>query len=85
MSSHSRPKKEVLLPDLGIKDSELWPLIGLFLIIVILHARKWEGEPGRMRVLFLTTVLSVRSVAPIYSSKWNSCQGDGAELLRANN
>lgn len=38
-----------------------------------------------MRVLFLTTALSTRSVAPIYNNKWNLFQGDGAGLLCSNN
>lgn len=43
------------------------------------------GEAVRVRVLFLTTALSTRSVAPIYSNKWNLFQRDGAELLSSNN
>lgn len=38
-----------------------------------------------MRALFLTSALAGGSVAPIYSHKWHWCQGDGAELLSANN
>lgn len=85
MTSHSRQRVGTLGGFGGSKKSELRLLIGLFLIIVILYAREWEGEAGRVRVLFLTTALSVRSVAPIYSNKWNLCQGDAAELLSANN
>lgn len=43
------------------------------------------GEAASARVLFLTTALSRRSVAPIYSNKWNLFQRDGAELLSSNN
>ena len=66
-------------------DSEIWLLIGLVLIIAILHAAEWEGEVGKSRVLFLTTALFVRSVVPIHSNAWKLRQGDGAELLSANN